>query len=350
MNFVAMSEVALSAGQTHAQRYWQVIEEAVLAERCGFDAFAVSEHHFAEVATCSSLESFLTAIAMRTSRIRLRPAVFVLPFAHPVRIAEQIATLDVFSNGRIDFGAGRGNYIAEMQAFEIPASETRARWEESLRIIAKALSQKEFSHDGRYFHIPPRSLVPRPVQNPHPPLWTAATSLEGSYLAGKMGLGEMTFANFLGFRWLTDARGRYLDGLAECEPIGASTTKSFSAFTVAHCAETREQARREAWPGVNIFTSYVVAGGPQLAKASKDYGYMRDYERFARKIRDYDFLVDESAVLCVGNPEDCIAQIRRYQEAGVDEMVLRIDLQPHEQIMRSIEMFGKEVIPKFRHT
>ena len=92
----------------------------------------------------------------------------------------------------------------------------------------------------------------------------------------------------------------------------------------------------------------MVGGGPQLAKASKDYGYMRDYERFTEKIRDYDFRIDESAVLCVGNPDDCVAQIRRYREAGVDEMVLRIDLQPHEQILRSIELFGREVIPKFR--
>lgn len=350
MDFVVMTEVGRKAPKTFSERYWEVVEEAQFAEEMGFDAFAVSEHHFnEEIATCSALETFLTALAMRTKRIRLRAATFVLPFSHPVRVAEEIASLDIFSNGRVDVGTGRGNYLSEMEGFGISPTETRARWDECLDIIVKALSQPEFSYDGKYFKIPPRSLVPRPVQEPHPPIWTAATSLEGSYLCGQKGMGEMTFSNFMGFDIIDAYRKRYREGQRDPKPIVKKNHDRFSVFVLAHCAEDTETARREAGEAIVGFAVFVcTVGYPMLAKASADYGYMGKVEELGDRVKDLDFLSNDSGMVVLGDPDECVRQVERYAALGVEEMIFRIDAMPHDAIMRSIQLFGEEVIPKFR--
>lgn len=349
MRLVAMSELALTDSVSHRQRYWEVLEEAALAEEMGFEAFLVSEHHFNPgVATCAALETYLGALAMKTERIRLRPAVFVLPLNHPIRIAEQIATLDILSNGRIEFGAGRGNYIVEMEAFGVSPKETRARWDEQLRIIVNALAEGAIEGDGPFYKIPRRDLVPKPVQKPHPPIWGAATSLEGSYLCGQYGIGQMHLSNYVGHRFVGECLAEYRRGLAESRPIVRATNPCFSSFVLAHCAETREQAHEEAREGMVTFSvATCKIAYPLLAKASADYAYMGRSEELTEKVKDLDYLANETAIVVLGDPGDCIEQLRRFEALGVDEVVLKVDSMPHEVVMRSIRMFGEEVLPHF---
>ena len=172
MRFGFLSECETPEGTTHHRRYWEVMDEVILAEEMGFDFFGTSEQHFlVGLATVSAPEVFYPAIAMRTSRIRLRHMVVILPFPfnHPIRVAERLATLDIVSNGRAEFGTGRANTLVQLEGFACPLDETRARWEEALEIVLKAFKDDPFSHQGQYFQIPPRSLTPKPVQDPHPP-------------------------------------------------------------------------------------------------------------------------------------------------------------------------------------
>ena len=144
-----------------------MIDEVVLAEEMGFDFFGTSEQHFlVDLATVSAPEVFYPAIAMRTSRIRLRHMVVLLPFPfnHPIRVAERLATLDIVSNGRAEFGTGRANTLVQIDGFACPLDETRERWEEALEVVMKAFKDDPFSHEGKYFKIPPPSaggLLPR---------------------------------------------------------------------------------------------------------------------------------------------------------------------------------------------
>lgn len=349
MRLVVMSELALTGSVSHHQRYWEVLEEAVLAEEMGFEAFLVSEHHFNPgVATCSALETYLGALTMKTERIRLRPAVFVVPLNNPIRLAEQIATLDILSNGRIEFGAGRGNYLVEMEAFGISPKETRARWEESLRIVVKALADGAIEADGQFYKIPRRDLVPKPVQKPHPPIWSAATSLEGSYLSGKQGVGQMHLSNYLGHEFVGECLREYRRGLAECQPIVRAKNPCFSSFVLAHCADSRARAHDEAREGMVVFSvATCKIAYPMLAKASADYAYMGKSEELSEKVKDLDYLANETAIVVLGDPDDCVEQLRRFEALGVDEVVLKVDSMPHDVVMRSIRMFGEIVLPQF---
>ncbi|MDO8588398.1 MAG: LLM class flavin-dependent oxidoreductase, partial [Armatimonadota bacterium] len=158
----------------HDIRYFEVLEEVELAEELGFDFFGAPEQHFlGEYCATSAAECFYGAVAMRTKRIRIRSAITLLPVNHPIKLAEQAATLDILSRGRYEIGTGRSNTLLQLEPFEIPATETRARWAETLEVMVKAFTQDPFSHEGKYFKIPPRSLIPKPVQKPHPPLFVA---------------------------------------------------------------------------------------------------------------------------------------------------------------------------------
>ena len=152
-------------------RYKDLVDEAVFAERMEFDFWGTTEQHFSPKGSISAPEVFFPYLAARTHRIRLRALVTLLPFAfnHPVRVAEQISTLDILSDGRADLGVGRGNNILEIEGFGITPDETRAQMWEALEIIEKALTFEEFEHHGELLDLPRRRLVPKPLQTPHPP-------------------------------------------------------------------------------------------------------------------------------------------------------------------------------------
>ncbi|HBZ71841.1 MAG TPA: LLM class flavin-dependent oxidoreductase, partial [Deltaproteobacteria bacterium] len=155
--------------------YWEAMEQIELADRMGFSTAWAVEHHFlTEFAHSSAPEVFLAAVAQRTQRIRVGHAVTLLPypFNHPIRVAERIGALDIVSNGRVEFGTGRSSAY-EQEGFEVAPDETREMWQEALEMIPRMWSTEEFSHDGKYFRIPRRNVVPKPIQKPHPPIWVA---------------------------------------------------------------------------------------------------------------------------------------------------------------------------------
>ncbi len=155
------------------ERYKQVLAQVDLADEMGFDYFWTVEHHFLrEFSHCSAPEVLYGAISQRTKRIRIGHAVALLPgqYNHPVRVAERAAVLDILSDGRMDLGTGRSTTLIEMDGFEVNPEDTRAQWEEAVRMIPRMWTEETFSHEGQFYTIPPRSVIPKPVQTPHPPM------------------------------------------------------------------------------------------------------------------------------------------------------------------------------------
>jgi len=340
-----------SADLRHDLRYWEVLEEVELADQLGFDTFGAPEQHFlGEYCSTSAAECFYGAVAVRTKNIRIRSCITLLPVNHPIKVAEQAATLDILSRGRYEIGTGRSNQILQLEPFGVKASETRARWAESLEVIVKALTQDPFSHEGKYFNIPQRSLIPKSVQKPHPPIFVAASSLESHKIAGQKGIGVMSFSNYLGFGELEKFIAAYQENIKRAEPIGAYVTNSVSVLVVpGHCAENSKEARQEITERATAFTALVDVVYPEMAKASADYAYMGEVaEKLGNKIKDMDYLIEESAGTIIGDPDECIRQVQKFADIGVQEILLGMDGIPHGKIMKSLELFGKYVIPHFK--
>ncbi|MBI3327656.1 MAG: LLM class flavin-dependent oxidoreductase, partial [Nitrospinae bacterium] len=148
--------------------FQEALEQMIAAEELGYDAVWLAEHHFSGHGICGSPLLLAAAAATRTKRVRVGTAISILPFNHPVRVAERAAVLDILSNGRMDLGTGRSTTLIEMDGFEVNPEETRAQWEEAISIIPRMWTEDPFSHEGRFYNIPPRSVVPKPVQSPHP--------------------------------------------------------------------------------------------------------------------------------------------------------------------------------------
>src|SRR5437868_1477945 len=174
--------------------YQNALDQVELADRLGYDYAWEVEHHFLEEYSHSPApEVFLAAASQRTKRIRLAHGIMQLTTNHPARCAERIAALDLVSNGRVEFGTGESASITELEPFGVNFDEKRAIWEEGLRAVIPMLTQDRVEHHGKYFDMPLRNVVPKPVQKPHPPLWVACSALETIEMAGRRGLGALAF-------------------------------------------------------------------------------------------------------------------------------------------------------------
>ncbi|RRQ28669.1 LLM class flavin-dependent oxidoreductase [Rhodococcus sp. Eu-32] len=350
MRFIFMSEGETPAGHTHEHRYRELIDEVLLAEEVGFDAFGTSEQHVAiGTATTSAPEVIYPYLMARTSRIRFIHLVTLLPtrINHALRVAERLATEDILSNGRVELGVGRGNTTLALRAFEVSPSENKAQQLEGLEVIRRALHNDIFSFVGEHYKIPPRSLVPKAIQAPCPPIHMATGSPESVRAAAELGVGAIMGGFYLGFEFLENMLHIYDEALA-----GATHTYPLQAEKLAvvsggmHCAETRDEAinlARTLTESVALSTDAY----QRLSKLSSDYQYMG-------AVKDLDFhderyMLEDSAGFIVGDPDDCIAQVQRFADLGVDSLVMRIDGLPHRELMKSIELFGKYVIPKFKN-
>ena len=333
--------------------YHQVVEQVQLAESVGFDSCWTVEHHFLrEYSHCSAPEVLYGYLAAKTSRIRLGHGVVLLPFPynHPIRVAERIATLDLLSNGRVEFGTGRSGTFIELDGFGIPLNETRARWEEALDMIPKMWMQDTFSYDGTYFHVPERTVVPKPLQQPHPPLWMAATSSESHEIAGRKGLGVLSLTTLLTPDDIAARIGRYHQALLEAEPVGATINPRVAVSQLVHCASTTATARTTAAAPIMWFHEQVFAFTRPFLRddVPVSYRYLQGMQGIDTSKITFDHLHDQHMII-VGDPVHCIERLYPYYEAGVDLVLCLMQLHtiPHTTVMESIRLFGEHVIPHF---
>lgn len=340
---------ALTPGVAPEQRIEELIDEAVLAEEMGFHFYGLAEVHFSDVLTMSSPEVVLGAIAARTNRIRLRTvSTPMLAFNHPIRVAERVATLDLVSGGRMELGTARSNQAHTIEAFGVPVSETRKQYTEAIEIAVKALSQETFEHDGEVWQIPERSLYPKPVQRPHPPVFASATSTQTHEYAGRQGLGIMS-GNSLAGGWdfVQECLDLYRGAWRDAGEWGRLTNSTFSSLALrAHCAETNEQALEEASEAAFEMVDLVMTWFTRLARQSDDYAYMGKIEELEAHRRDLPYMVERAPYLSIGDPDFFVERIRRLEEMGVDEFILEIDGLGHQRHMSAIELIGREVLPR----
>ncbi len=332
------------------------LQQIELADRLGFDSVWTVEHHFLGEYSFSSAPGVLYgAIAARTENIRIGHGVRLLPFPynHPVRAAEAAATVDVLSGGRLEFGTGRSGTRTELEGFGINPPETRPMWEEALEVVVGAWTEEEFAHEGKYFKLPPRGVVPKPVQSPHPPLWGATSSAESHEIVGRKGLGLLSFSVAVPPEALTKRIGRYRGAIADAVPVGKFVNERVGTFCQAHCAETMTQAYDDAR---EPFPWYIQTSLEQIAGlgAWQDGNNLGSYE-YATKMLDglqldeltFDYLTQNETVMC-GDPDHCLEMCRRYEAVGIDLLLLLVQSHdiPHEKVMRSIELIGTEVMPQ----
>jgi alkanesulfonate monooxygenase SsuD/methylene tetrahydromethanopterin reductase-like flavin-dependent oxidoreductase (luciferase family) len=350
MIFGFMSEGDIRPGESYSRRYFDLVDEVLLAERVGFDVFGCSEQHFPlGASTTSAPEVIYSYLISRTSRIRFRYLVTLLPYLinHPLRVAERVATQDILSHGRIELGTGRGNTTIALRAFGVSPSENRAQWLEGLRLIKAAFTQDPFSFSGEYFQVPPRSLVPKPVQKPYPPIWVAASSPEAHVLAGEEGIGVISTSGFQGWDYLEGALADYTAAIERTAATGEHVNNRRGVTLFAHCAPTDEQAIAEAGEPTMRYVKLAFDAYPRLAKLSADYGYGNKIAELGERLGTLDYLLNESGSVLMGSPDTWIERIEQLRRMGADEVWLRLDSLPHDQIMSAIELIGRHVIPHF---
>jgi len=332
--------------------YWEALEQIQFAEEMGFEYVWETEHHFTDRFSYSSApELFLTAAAARTSRIRLGHGVVLLTMNHPVRAAERGAVLDLLSGGRLEFGTGRGTSEAELGGFNIDPEISRDMWDEALGMIPKMWTQDSFEHSGRFWTVPPRNVLPKPVQKPHPPLWVSGVSPQTFEIAADKGLGVLSFSLSAPGQ-SENAVKMYRERIRNAEPVGAFVNNQVAAFTVTLCLEDDDEAKRV---GGFAAGAYKMGAQSLYGKWAKSDGgwrawYGRDYFTEVETDADeVDKMVDE-AVVCIGDPERCIKVIKHWEEVGVDQIMclMQAGRIPHEKVMESIRLFGERVIPYFK--
>jgi alkanesulfonate monooxygenase SsuD/methylene tetrahydromethanopterin reductase-like flavin-dependent oxidoreductase (luciferase family) len=350
----------------------EALEQIELADRLGYDTVWEVEHHFlTEFAHSSAPEVFLAAVSQRTKNIRLGHGVTLLPhkFNHPIRVAERVAALDLVSNGRVEFGTGRSSGF-EQAGFEIDPAISRDMWQESLEIIPRMWTEDPFEYAGRFVTIPPRSIIPTPRQKPHPPIWAAATSPATWEIAGRNGIGILGLTIFVSVPQLADRVRVYREALKQAKPVGKFVNDQVGAFTIVHVAETREEAVANG--GADAAMNYLlyafrVLGGfadPSGRGMQREYAELevqstpyrdliaKEYPLIAKMQRGectFDELDAEDMVI-VGDVDHCARKVERYKQAGLDHFIalMQADRIPHAKVLRSIELFATEIMPRVR--
>ena len=352
----------------------QLIQDALgqveLADSLGFSHVWEVEHHFLEEYSHSSApEVFLAAASQRTRQIRLGHGIVLTAprFNHPARTAERIAMLDLVSNGRVEFGTGESSSEAELGGFGISFEEKRDAWLEGLEVAVRCMTEVPFAGvEGRFVTMPPRNVVPKPVQKPHPPLWVACSRRDTILLAAEKGIGALTFA-FIdpeeAQHWVHD----YYTTLEDRGvPVGLAVNPNLACVTPMMLHHDEDEAIRRGIEGANFFGyslgHFYVFGTHEPGRTNVWDEYLTrrsavgyDPEVAARALREERLGAklasgDTTGLRgAIGTPDQVREYLRRYEEAGVDQVifVLQAGRNRHEHIMESIEMFGREVLPEF---
>ncbi|MCY0942830.1 LLM class flavin-dependent oxidoreductase [Streptomyces antarcticus] len=346
------------------------VEQAVFAEEMGFDRIWAVEHHsLTQYAHLTASEIFLAWVAARTRTIRIGHGVVTMPFGyqHPVRVAERAAMLDVLSGGRVDVGAGRGATRQEMSMFGVRPQDTRPQTEEALRIFAAAWREPEFEWHGS-LDIGPGAILPRPVQEPHPPLFMACSQHESLGLAAELGIGALV----MGFSGADDVRAMrtvYDEAIAARDGgrfVSTEVNDHFSALCPTIVLDDAERALRLGTRGQRFFAESIAhwyGGGPAPTGYAEDAPAEEHVEALAKGREELVAKLHEANIPArpvdtgtfnadhaYGSAETAVAYVERLREIGVDEVMCLIQMGtvPQEACMETIRQWGEKVIPHFR--
>ncbi len=336
--------------------FHEALDQVVLADRLGYDNAWEVEHHFLdEYSHSSAPEVFLAAAAARTSRIRLGHGIRqVIPnYNHPARTAEGLATLDIISNGRVDFGIGEGATRLELGGFGIKAKEKRAMALEAAEQIANMMSLEPYpGFEGKYFSMPCRNVLPKPVQKPHPPIWMACTNRDTIKVAASIGVGALAFS-FLNpeeaKHWAEIYYG--IIRSEQCVPIGRTVNANIAMVSSFSIHRERAEAIRRGHEGFEFFSfamSALVTRDSVPGRTDLWGEYLKLRGNRTEEIVANTAMGPQSSG--IGTPEDMRSHLKGMQEAGVDQVIFlqQAGRNRHEHICESLELFAAEVMPDFK--
>lgn len=333
------------------QRLQQNLELSVACEDFGFKYVWASEHHFLhEYSHMSSPEVFLSFVAARTKRIHVASAIFNITanVNHPIRTAERAAMLDNLSNGRFELGTGRGSSTTEMFGFGIPEMDkSKELWDEAIRQIPRMWREETYSYEGKSFSVPPRTVFPRTVTKPHPPLWVACGNPGTFEKAGKLGLGVLCFTIGAPSE-LAKLIEIYKNEVASCKnPVGDFVNDNVMCVTHMCCLPDREEAFR------------LNTDARMFYYQSLCYRWLDTFGK-PPQVPDWPDVIPEPTVdelkgmvdigmVAVGDADDCMGVMQKYMDAGADQVVISpmTTTLPFDVTMESCRLFGEKVIPKF---
>ncbi len=336
--------------------FHEALEQVELADRLGYDYAWEVEHHFLdEYSHSSSPEVFLAAAAARTQRIRLAHGIRqVIPnYNHPARTAECLGTLDIISNGRVDFGIGEGATRLELGGFGIKAKEKRAMALEAAGQIANMMVLEPYpGFEGQYFTMPCRNVLPKPVQKPHPPMWMACTNRDTIKVAASRGLGALAFS-FLDPEEARTWSNIYYDIIRseQCVPLGHTVNANLAMVSSFSIHRDRAEAIRRGHEGFEFFRyalNALVAHDTVPGRTNLWGEYLE--KRGNRTEEMVAANIDGSRSSGIGTPQDMCSHLEGFQEAGVDQVIFlqQAGRNRHSQICESLELFASDVMPAFK--
>jgi alkanesulfonate monooxygenase SsuD/methylene tetrahydromethanopterin reductase-like flavin-dependent oxidoreductase (luciferase family) len=340
MEIGLFTEFQCAPGMSEAQAFDESLAEMTAAEEMGFDAVWLAEIHFQkDRSVLSSPLIIATAIAAITRRVKIGIAVQVLPLAHPLHLAEDVATLDHLSKGRLDFGVGRSGLPEHYQRFNIPYSESRERFQETLDILLKAWTEERFSYEGKYYQFHDVCVLPKPYQKPYPQLRVAATTQETYPLVGRMGLPIFIAVRTTSISDLKSFIGGYHQGWREAGHPGRGEV---ALIVPVYVADSEHRAREEAEAStMHFFRTIAEAlgkGGTRREEAAK-LGRM-SFEEILQELVVY------------GTPESVTERLLELRESlGYSTLSVWMNVGgriPHERVLGSMRLFAERVIPRLR--
>lgn len=349
MRVMIIQEAVCAPGESWPTRYQDSLAEAVHADEHGFDMYGLSEQHFAHgEATTSAPEIVLPAVAALTKNIRLRIAsVNMLPYNHPVRVAEQIATLDLISNGRVELGGARSNNPYTLDGFGVDAKDTRNFRSEHLNILGQAFTTGYVEYKSEFYNIPKRRISPWPIDRTPPPVHLSASGIDSHRDAGLIGVGAMTGLGVVGWEYVGACAAAYKEAVKQAKPLMGTTTNRVAAFSVGVCCDKNRKAAHDATRANTLrFIEVILDFFLKIADRSPDYRYFRRLNEIVERKDDLEYLIDATPYVAAGTPDDLIKHARKLYEMGFDDLIWRIDGLGHRQNMSTIETIGKHVLPE----
>lgn len=325
-------------------RLRQLVAEAQAADTYGFDSFAVSEQHFKFPTNSTGALDVILPWVTATTNLRILPSAVILSLHHPLAVAERWATIDVLSEGRLDFAVGRGNTPKTADAFQVPHKETNARTMESLDIIFRAWSGEEFSYEGDFWQFKDVRVHPTPMQRPHPRVSLAAVSPGSAGLAGTHRLGYLGGMHWLRWSQVHDRINAYNEAWESGSAFEyAEPLRHISLQVPTHVARTSQLAREQVEFGVVEYANRAMK--QDILNHKLTYGSAKGIDTTGEFYDNFQGLLDHTSML-VGSPDYCIEKLLRiHEEYDIDEVVFHLDYATHEELLECIRLLGEEVLP-----
>jgi alkanesulfonate monooxygenase SsuD/methylene tetrahydromethanopterin reductase-like flavin-dependent oxidoreductase (luciferase family) len=348
MRFGLYAEMQAPHPKPHAELYRELLGQMEHADQAGFDVYSIIEHHFFQDFSVSANPlALICAAAQRTRRLRFRVALHTLPLANPMRLAGEVAAADILTGGRLETGLGRGHaWLFERSGVDL--AESRGRFDEAVEVLLRAWTEDNFSHQGRYYRFNDLTVVPKPLQKPHPPLYTGGTSLSTYEMAGSRGWG-MFLPPLLPYKVMEPSINVYLTAAQK-----AGHKPNVVYIRPVYLGDDPRQIEREVGPYLLSFlacnASPVKGLPPKEELIAKGYGFYASGALESLTKLTYQDIVEQE-IGFIGTPEQVIGQVRRLRDqAPVTELAIVSNFGglEHWKVIKTQELFARHVMPAFR--